>query len=199
MANIEVDARAVLFADLAGFTALSVAHGDVDAAQVAARFFAMTQAALRGDARIVKTIGDAVMVVAATPRAALDTALGLFRAVEEEPECPGVRMGLQFGGIVENSFDDAKRVLSDRAILNQPFGWSLLPTPTPLPPILPTPGSIIGPVIVPTRPPGGFITATPTTNVNAPPAATPSPDPNAPTAEGQEPIYPTPGAITGGG
>jgi hypothetical protein len=104
-----------------------------------------------------------------------------------------------FDPVVQDNFDNAKSALNERASLNQPFGVPLTPTPTPLPPIIATPGSIIGPVTAPTRPPGGFITATPTTNVDVPQPPTPSPDPNAPTAPGPEPIYPTPGAITGGG
>lgn len=102
-----------------------------------------------------------------------------------------------FDPIVQDQFDNAKSALNERASLNQPFGVPLLPTPTPPAPISPTPGSIIGPVTVPTRPPGGFITATPTINPDAPPAATPTPDPNAGGEQG--PIYPTPGPITGGG
>ena len=58
------DHRAVIFADLAGYTALTEAHGDSGAADVAERFFELTASVLQADARIVKTIGDAVMVVA---------------------------------------------------------------------------------------------------------------------------------------
>ena len=55
--------RAVAFADLAGYTALTEAHGDDGAADVALRFFDITARDSVADARIVKTIGDAVMVV----------------------------------------------------------------------------------------------------------------------------------------
>src|SRR5262245_8473695 len=54
---------AVAFADLAGYTALTEAHGDIGAADVADRFTQITESVLVGDARIVKTIGDAVMIV----------------------------------------------------------------------------------------------------------------------------------------
>jgi len=104
-----------------------------------------------------------------------------------------------FDPIVRDNFDEAKSALNERASLNQPFGLPLLPTPTPLPPISPTPGSIIGPVTVPTRPPGGFVTATATVDANAPPTATPTPIPTTEGGEEQGPIYPTPGPITGGG
>lgn len=95
----------VLFADLAGFTALTEAHGDLDAADVAERFSALARAALVGDGRIVKTIGDAVMVVASEPRHATETALSLLRAVEREPAFPTVRIGLHEGAVVERDGD----------------------------------------------------------------------------------------------
>jgi adenylate cyclase len=38
----------ILFADLSGFTALTETHGDQDAAEVAARFYELAQAALTG-------------------------------------------------------------------------------------------------------------------------------------------------------
>ena len=106
-----------------------------------------------------------------------------------------------FDPIVQDIFDDAKRVLNERAASNQPFGVPLLPTATPPAPIILTPGSILGPVTVPTRPPSGFITQTATPNLNPqqPANATPTPDPNTQSGEGQAPIYPTPGPITGGG
>jgi hypothetical protein len=106
-----------------------------------------------------------------------------------------------FDPVVENAFEDMKRVLDERAANNQPFGVPLVPTPTAPPPVSPTPGSILGPVNQPSQPPtrepGGFITATPTTDGNVPPPATSTPAPT--TDGGSEPIYPTPGPITGGG
>ena len=52
-----------LLADLAGYTALTEAHGDEHAADVAAEFLTETRrAAAEHDAREVKTIGDAVLL-----------------------------------------------------------------------------------------------------------------------------------------
>jgi class 3 adenylate cyclase/YHS domain-containing protein len=96
---------AVVFADLAGYTALTEAHGDDGAADVAVRFFALAASELAGDARIVKTIGDAVMVVASEASHGLDTGLSLLRAVELEPQFPGVRVGLHYGPLVERNGD----------------------------------------------------------------------------------------------
>jgi adenylate cyclase len=95
----------VVFADLAGYTALTDAHGDVSAADVAQRFFDMTEGLLSGDARLVKTIGDAVMVVTSDPRQGLQIGLDLLRAVQREPQFPGVRIGIHHGPVVERNND----------------------------------------------------------------------------------------------
>src|SRR5262245_54142670 len=97
--------RAVAFADLAGFTALTEAHGDTSAANVAERFVEVAVALLRDDARLVKTIGDAVMVTTEKPHTGLDFGLDLLRAVESERDFPGIRVGLHHGPIIERNGD----------------------------------------------------------------------------------------------
>jgi class 3 adenylate cyclase len=60
----------ILFADLAGYTALSEAHGDRQAADVVAEFSAAVHRLLSSHAaREVKTIGDALRSTEATPPA----------------------------------------------------------------------------------------------------------------------------------
>ena len=52
-----------LFADIAGFTALTEAHGDDHAADLVARFCEAVHGVLpEYDARTVKSIGDAVFI-----------------------------------------------------------------------------------------------------------------------------------------
>lgn len=97
--------RAVTFADLAGYTALTEAHGDHEAADVAFRFVDLATAELKADARIVKTIGDAVMVVTSDACHALEMGLALLRAIEQEPQFPGVRIGVHYGPVVERNGD----------------------------------------------------------------------------------------------
>lgn len=96
---------AILFADLAGYTALSEAHGDLDATDVALRFYEMARSSLRGDARVVKPIGDAVMVVASSAAPLLETALCLRARVEETAHFPHLRAGLHAGPAVERDGD----------------------------------------------------------------------------------------------
>lgn len=95
----------VLFADLAGYTALTEAHGDLDAATIAERFYELARASLVGDARLVKTIGDAVMIVASRVEDAVGTALAIASAVESERAFPSLRAGLHGGTAIERNGD----------------------------------------------------------------------------------------------
>jgi adenylate cyclase len=97
--------KAVAFADLAGYTALTEVHGDVGAADVADRFIQITESVLNKDARIVKTIGDAVMIVTADASDGVRIGLDLLCAVEQESHFPGVRIGVHYGPIVERRGD----------------------------------------------------------------------------------------------
>lgn len=97
--------RSFLFADLSGFTALTEAHGDGQAADCASRFYELAQQALVGDARLVKKIGDAVMITATQPMDAVATALKLIASVQLEPGFPAVRCGVHMGQVVERAGD----------------------------------------------------------------------------------------------
>jgi class 3 adenylate cyclase len=83
-----VSERTFLFADLAGFTALPEAHGDLDAADVAERFTKLARESLDADSLLVKTIGDEAMIVAADPLSAIRTALQLSTSVNQEERFP---------------------------------------------------------------------------------------------------------------
>lgn len=85
------------FADLSGYTALTEAHGDDTAADVAERFYSAARGAVRPGVRFVKTIGDAVMLASTDVVALLESMRALARAVESEPRFPSLRAGLHFG------------------------------------------------------------------------------------------------------
>jgi adenylate cyclase len=95
----------VAFADLAGYTALTEAHGDVEAADVADRFTQLTESVLSADGRIVKTIGDAVMILTTHASDGVRIGLDLLYAVERESQFPGVRVGVHYGPIVQRRDD----------------------------------------------------------------------------------------------
>jgi adenylate cyclase len=96
---------ALLFADLAGYTALTEAHGDADAAELAGLFYDASTQALHASARIVKTIGDAVMIVAHDDRAILLTAHRLVERAEALVHFPLLRIGMHCGPVVERAGD----------------------------------------------------------------------------------------------
>ncbi len=93
------------FVDLAGFTALTEAHGDTDAAALIERFEQLTRDSLTGGGHLVKTIGDAVMLVFATSDAALDGVAHLVQACVAEPGFPLPRAGLHQGTAIERDGD----------------------------------------------------------------------------------------------
>jgi class 3 adenylate cyclase/YHS domain-containing protein len=93
------------FVDLAGFTALTEQHGDFDAADVATRFAELTRAALRDGDRLIKTIGDAVLVTSASPGGALDLVDRLLVSAAEERTLPALRAGLHHGLAIERDGD----------------------------------------------------------------------------------------------
>jgi class 3 adenylate cyclase len=89
------------YADLAGFTALAEAHGDERAADVAVRFVELVDSALGDGDRLLKTVGDAVLVACPNPQAGVLFVSTLYELVAGEPGFPGVRSGLHHGSAAE--------------------------------------------------------------------------------------------------
>lgn len=95
-----------LFADIAGFTALTEAHGDEEAAQLVGDFAECVRAELPASGgREVKTIGDAVMLCVPEPAAAVHLALRIAHEVMTGHGAPPVRVGLHHGPAVERDGD----------------------------------------------------------------------------------------------
>jgi class 3 adenylate cyclase/YHS domain-containing protein len=93
------------FIDLAGFTALTEAHGDFDAADVATRFAELARAALAPRDRLIKTIGDAVLLTSPTPETALALVDRLLSSTTSEKTLPALRAGLHHGPAIERDGD----------------------------------------------------------------------------------------------
>jgi adenylate cyclase len=92
-----------VFADIAGFTALTEAHGDEHAAAVVDAFCATVDAELPPRATRVKTIGDAVMLRVADPSEAIHLGLRLTGSAEHGEAA--VRVGLHHGAAIERDGD----------------------------------------------------------------------------------------------
>ena len=93
---------AIAFADLAGYTRLTEEVGEEQAVEVVERFVAQVTETLPDDARVIKTIGDEVMVVGADPGALADWAVG-FQELQTERPLP--RIGLHAGSVLYRDGD----------------------------------------------------------------------------------------------
>jgi class 3 adenylate cyclase len=95
-----------LFADIAGFTALTEMHGDERAVQLIDDFAAVVQAELPNiGGEYVKTIGDALMLRVPDAGDAIRLGLWITRNALGGHEAPSVRVGCNFGPAVERSGD----------------------------------------------------------------------------------------------
>lgn len=94
-----------LFADLAGFTAITEAHGDEEATRLVDDFRQLVERHLSSSMRLVKINGDAAMIVSKDAPAALELALSLVAAAELLPGRPAIRIGMHSGGAVERDGD----------------------------------------------------------------------------------------------
>jgi adenylate cyclase len=93
------------FVDMAGFTALTEAQGDEDAADLANMFADITRAALAPGDRLIKTIGDAVLITSPDAVAGLSLIERLLTAAAAEARLPTLRAGLHHGEAVEREGD----------------------------------------------------------------------------------------------
>jgi adenylate cyclase len=96
----------IVFADLSSFTALTEAMGDVRAAAIVSRFGDLVhQATARCGGRVVKQIGDAVLLVFYWPQAAVTCALEIVARVAAEPSFPAARASVHWGLVVYREGD----------------------------------------------------------------------------------------------
>jgi adenylate cyclase len=95
-----------LFADLSGFTALTEAHGDEQAADLVDGFCAAVRQLLAAhQAQEIKTIGDALMLRTGDAAAAIRLGLCIVHDVGAQHGFPLVRVGMHTGPAVERGGD----------------------------------------------------------------------------------------------
>jgi class 3 adenylate cyclase len=94
------DRAVVLFADLSGYELMTEARGDSAAADVAIRFASLARASLAGGARLLKTLGDGVLIVAPDRATGRATAACLLERLRQEPDLLPVRIGICEGPVV---------------------------------------------------------------------------------------------------
>ena len=102
----DAEPSAFVFADLAGYTAVTEAHGDEHAADLAADFFARARELLaQCDGEEVKVMGDEMMARISDPAAAIRYAIDLSRHSMRHHEHLDVRVGLHYGPAVRRGTD----------------------------------------------------------------------------------------------
>jgi adenylate cyclase len=95
-----------LFADLDGFNALTEAHGDEQAADLAGELSRAAGLLLpRFGAEQVKTIGDALMLRVGRPADAVKLGLALTHDLLAECGYPTIRVGMHHGTAVQRAGD----------------------------------------------------------------------------------------------
>jgi adenylate cyclase len=86
---------AVAFADLAGYARLTVERGDEAAVDTVERFVDAVGVNLPESARVIKTLGDEVMIVGSDPAALTAWAVRLQGGIAEDEPSP--RIGIHYG------------------------------------------------------------------------------------------------------
>ena len=103
----DVGTAAIVFTDLVGFTAYTDVHGDRAAVDVLDRQADIVEGELAGCGRIVKELGDGLMLWFENGSAGLEVARNVLAAVAAaRDEFPlAVRMGMHVGDVIERSGD----------------------------------------------------------------------------------------------
>jgi adenylate cyclase len=91
---------AVAFADLVGFTELGETIPSEELGSVAGRLSRLAEDVVQPPARVVKEIGDAVMLVAPEPADLVETALRLIEGSDGAEGLPAIRAGIAYGPAV---------------------------------------------------------------------------------------------------
>jgi adenylate cyclase len=92
--------QAIGFADLVGFTELGETAGVEELTSVAAQLSRLAGEVVEPPVRVVKVIGDAVMLVSPEPEPMVATMLDLVERAEEAESLPQLRGGVAYGPAV---------------------------------------------------------------------------------------------------
>lgn len=118
---------AIAFADLAGYTRLTEERGDERAVEAVERFVEAVSRSLPIDARVIKTLGDEVMVVGAEPLALTEWAVEFAANAPEGGPPP--RIGLHCGDALYRDGDYYGREVNQAArVVARALGGEVLVT-----------------------------------------------------------------------
>jgi adenylate cyclase len=103
----------IAFADLTGYTELTEERGEEEAVDAVERFIEQVEITLPDDARVIKTIGDEVMVVGADAGALVDWGVGFQRLMAGSRPAP--RVGIHTGPALYRDGDYYGRCVNQAA------------------------------------------------------------------------------------
>jgi adenylate cyclase len=99
----------IVFTDIVGFTEFTATRGDADALQLLATQDQLVHSALPGAARVVKELGDGLLLWFPEPVTALHSAFALHRGFEAESTASGIplliRVGMHHGTALQRGAD----------------------------------------------------------------------------------------------
>ena len=95
----------VCFADLVGFTRAGEHLGPDQLSELAGRFEGAAERTVQPPVRIVKTLGDGVMLVSEDVPSLVHSALGLVESVETDEQLPQLRAGIAYGPALSRAAD----------------------------------------------------------------------------------------------
>jgi adenylate cyclase len=104
---------AIVFADLAGYARLTVERGDEEALAAVGRFVEAVEHTLPADARVIKMLGDEVMVVGPDAGGLVRWAVALGSATAQGDPPP--RIGMHYGDALYRDGDYYGREINQAA------------------------------------------------------------------------------------
>ena len=87
----------IVFTDIVGFTEFTASRGDDEALSLLATQDRLVQAALPDEARIIKELGDGLLLWFADPATALHSAFALHSGFDEESSARGIPLWIRVG------------------------------------------------------------------------------------------------------
>ena len=90
-----------LIADLAGYTALTEAHGDMSAAKIVKRYVEIVNDNIFPGTKLVERVGDEILMVSNDAKSIVRTAVNLCDTIESEQYFPCIHAGIHVGSALE--------------------------------------------------------------------------------------------------
>lgn len=95
------DEKVFLIADLAGYTALTEAHGDMSAVRIVKRYVEIVNDNIFPGTKLIERVGDEILMVSNDVTSIVRTAVNLRDTIENEQHFPCIHAGIHVGSALE--------------------------------------------------------------------------------------------------